>query len=155
MFDININRLLFYLLAPVKRYLPTGELTLRVRWWQYLFSPLKGLLRLAAIKRKTQFEKAALVAERNGLIQHLKKITDDYGIEIVSPERKGVFVSSSSVVNQTGLYTGDIEGGVYVGTPKGEAWTIIYTTADVGKLKKELGDLIFAGIYHDVQYQKL
>lgn len=155
MLSINVKRLLFYMLPPVKRYLSTGSLMLRVRWWQYLCNPLVLAMRSYDLRRKYDVLKANVTTELVVFQNYLRKVTGDDALLIAPPGESGIYVSLSSAIAQTNIYIGNSDGspsgGLFINMQHSQGWVLIYQTADPQLIKKELDNYLLLGLTCNVQ----
>lgn len=151
MFTINIKRLLYYLVPTVKRYLPSGELMLRVRWWQYLFAPLMAVMRNYDERRKSDILRANVTTELVVFQYYLRKVTGDLLLVIEPASMPGEFMSLSTSEVTTAVFIGNEPvNGMYIGTQGVGAWQVRYVTANPLLIKKELKTYLPAGLTCEV-----
>lgn len=154
-YTINIKRFLFYFLAPAKRYLPTGELMLRLKWWQYLFAPLMGVFSQYDTLRKKQRLQANTTSELAIFEHYLRKVCNDEAIVVHYPEENGMYAGNALATFPRGVYVdrfadGELSKGVFVGLRNSHLWNITYSTADMQRIRKEMSIYLLSGVQCDL-----
>jgi len=139
------------LLPPAKRYLPNGDLMLRVRWWQYLFQPLVATMTKYTDQRKLNVLKANVTTELIVFQNYLRHITNDNALVVVPPSESGIYVSLNTSVIPNGVFVGKNNNGVFIGTKNTASWQILYTTANILLIERELQTYIIAGFNCEVK----